>query len=344
MRNLSTCVLGLMVAAGLASSVSAAVVGGTGSTTMFGRSYGITRWDLAGDLGTGAAGTTLGVPLEALTVHNGTLYVWGDNDPGQFEGRFLAYNTGATASLAAPQLISTTGDGIGPEGITVNTSGSGFGSFSGNNLVITAVEGSNSSGIRGTVAVTGNTAAVTNSGLNVNSPGGPVRFEPDDIAYLPGTQQFAVLGRANGAGIRTVRLFDNNLADTGVGFNVEVAGQFARPRGMATIDGSFASFLTGINLPNSNYLVIPNDRFTSGDASGTRRLRIYDLSGNIVASTLVPFFSAAGDIQSIAIDNVNGIFYFGDQAQRVWSVAIPSPSGAAVVGLGLLAAARRRRA
>ena len=317
-----------------ASPTLAGVEQSTGTVSnLFGRSYTARQWNLTGDLGLNNAGTAnRSVVLESLTVYNGQLFVGGDDDPGQFEGRILRYNAGPTGDLSSPSVITLSAS-IGPEGLTINTGGTGFGAFTGPNPTLVAVEGG-APFRRATLDVVGN--AATNTSVNVP-------WEADDVAYIAASGRFAVLQR-NSAGQREVALYDANFSPLGGNFTVQ-SSSLARPRAMATASNAFLSSLTGLNLVNGNdYLLIPNDRLTSGDPANTRRLTLWNATtGQFVASSTLQFPAALGDMQSMTIDEANNIVYFGDQNQRIWAVAVPTPSAVALLGLAGLVAGRRRR-
>jgi hypothetical protein len=325
----------LLVALALVTTPAfAGVEQSTGTVSnLFGRSYSARQWNLTGDLGLNNAGTgNRSVVLESLTVYNGQLFVGGDDDPGQFEGRILRYNAGASGDLSSPSVITLSAS-IGPEGLTINTGGTGFGAFTGPNPTLVAVEGG-APFRRATLDVTGNTAL--NTSINVT-------WESDDVVYLPASGRFAVLQR-NSAGQREVAVYDNTFAPLGGNFTVQSAS-LARPRAIATASTSFLSSLTGLSLLAGNdYILIPNDRLTSGDAANTRRLTLWNATtGQFVSSSTMQFPAALGDVQSMTIDEANNIVYFGDQNQRIWAVTVPTPSAGALLGLAALALGRRRR-
>lgn len=336
----------------VAPAAVAGVEGATGSTTLFGRTYNASRWDLAGDLGQNNAGTANRlIPVEALAVRNGVLYVGGDSDPGQFEGRFLRYNAGATGNLSAPQVLTFSNPGVGPEGFTFNPTSSGFGA--GQDLVFVESSTPTPGRLFGSVAISGSTGTTTEVSTT---------YGFDDVTYLPSTGRFASLGRVNDAGNRSVNVYDSSFSlISGAGFSTGTGTAGGAPnasaavqgvlgnrggRGLVAISAQFVTGLTGVVVPAGDYLLIPNDRQSGGDVANSRRLGIFGLDGSLVASTVMPFFGSitAGDVQGITVDEVNNLIYVGDQGGRIWVVQVPTPGAAGVLGLAGLVALRRRRA
>ncbi len=340
----------------LTTQAFAGVVGTTGNVGLFGRSYSATRWDLAGDLGLNNAGTAnRGLVVEGLAVYNGVLYLHGDDDANQFEpdangnGRMLSYQTGSTGSFAnSGRSQFSVSPSIGSEGIAINPSGAGYGSFSGSSPNVISIEGSGGS----TTGIGGLRRAVTDVATGISTQTAST-FEGDDIAFLPSTGGFAVLQkRDNPSSPRGVQFYDASFNPIANSYfqteNNNLGGGFILPRGgrgMAAITSGLASALAGTALAAGDYLLIPNDRIVSGDAANSRRLGLFSLSGQLIASTLLTLPSAIGDVQAITVDETIGLLFVGDQSnQRVWTVALPTPGAAGLLALGGLVAARRRRA
>ncbi len=332
-------VIGLMLASS-AGVAMAGVNGLNGSTTLWGRSYGVARWDLAGDLGvrnSGAGNRT--VVSEALALRNGVLFVAGDDDPGQFEdGRILSYNVGSTGNLSSPSITrlntpSGTPTSIGPEAIVFG-SGPELYAFEGSGGSLTGIGGLR----RASIDLSTNPAVSTETSLS---------FEADDATYLPGSNRFALLQKLPGNGnLRGVQLYDASFnLIPGASFQTE--GSALLPRGaraLAAVSAGFVNGLTGLNLASGEFLLIPHDRRVGAENANSRRIGIYSLTGQLLADTLMQLPSTVGDIQGIAIDELNNKIYFGDQGQRIWVVTVPTPGAAAVLGLAGLVATRRRRA
>jgi hypothetical protein len=351
----------MFVLAGAAASTlpGVALAGSPGAPTtvsgIFGKTYSATRWSLAGDLGTTSTNANRAVVIEGMAIYNGQLWIHGDDDPGQFESRILRYDNinspvaGAVSNFSQPNVVAINGS-IGSEGITINRGTTGYGAFTGNAPTIIALEGSAPNLRRGLINTATTTASLTTTAL-------PASIEGDDIAWLPSTGGFAVLQKQNGGSTpRGVALYDSSFNQIANSYfrteNIDLdpgASTFVIPRGgraLTAISHTFAAGLLGLTqLAAGDYLIIPSDRFVSGDAANSRCMVIMGLDGKFIGSTIVQFPSAIGDVQGFTVDESTNTLFFGDQVNfAVWAVQVPTPGAAALLGLAGLTAARRRRA
>lgn len=314
--------LSFVAVCGLAASALAGVTTNSGTISLYGNSYPITTWRIAGDAGPNS--TAFGA--EGMTFHNGTLYVSHDHDANRAAGRLVKYTPGASGDLSSASFIQM-GNGPaglwGPEGITVNTSSSGYGSFGSGATRIVGLEtrGTDSFGIFDTSA----------AGSNMISP---VNAVPalDDIAWSTSLDRFA--GVEDGAGDTSfLRFFDKNTMGVQAASFPIINGS----KGIATISQAFAQLLTGLTVTTAEAFLV---------ASEFDQIAIYDSNGTLIgaAAALTPYLLAAAEPESIAVDEANNLIFIGDEAgTAIHVVKVPAPGALALLGLGGLAAGRRRR-
>jgi hypothetical protein len=329
--------MGLIAVAGLASSALAGTQIATNVVNLYGNNYSVASFNVITDVG--IAGTTL--QPEGMTFYNGTLYVAGDRDNGETRGNLVAY---AGGTLTAPTRIalgtaldSDAGSNLnwGPEGITVNTSGSGYGSFSSGPGRLAGVEGAG----RDRAGVI-NLADGTVTDLIGNAP--QVFGNFDDLAFSSDADAFfAVDGDL--ASSPLVRLNKFTLAVEGT---VVANWGGGNAKGLAVISKAFAEALTGTTiLTNQAFLVALKD---GTGPLGVNRLAVADLNGNIIggqqAFNLLGLGARASEIEALAVDEATNRIFVGDEGTRTIHVlTIPTPSSLALLGLAGLAGARRRR-
>ncbi|MDX2131443.1 MAG: PEP-CTERM sorting domain-containing protein [Planctomycetota bacterium] len=311
---------GLFVAC-VALPAVAGTVTGSGSLPMYGSNYGVTTWRIAGDAG--SASTAFGA--EGMTFFNGTLYVSHDHDANRAAGNLVSYTPGATGNLSAATttLMGTGPAGLwGPEGITVNNSGSGFGSWAAGSVRITGIEtrGTDSFGVFDTGTPGSNMSPTANAVPAL-----------DDIAWASSLDLFA--GVEDGSGDSSfLRFFDKNTM---------AVQSFSAPvingaKGIAAVSGSFAAAVTGASVGTSQAFLVVSE--FDGFA-------FYDTNGNAIGPALTfGDYAAINELESVAVDETNNLIFLGDEAGlSIHVVSVPAPGVGAIFGLGLLAAARRRR-
>lgn len=314
--------------AGAASCVLAGNVAGSGTTSLYNRSYAVTTWNINADA-TGNSAAIFGA--EGMTFHNGVLYVSHDHNSNRANGRLVSYVPTALGNLSAPS-VTTMGNGPegvwGPEGITVNTSGSGYGSFGmGDSANVVGIDS------RGAGSF-----AVFNTGVaGSNGSALPVGGSYDDIAWVGSVDKFGVVEEVadpmGGPDMAVFRYVDKVSM-------VAESSAFVIPggtKGVAVVSAAFASSLTGNNAFSTAQALLFVTEFDG--------LAFYDTDGNAIGGLLtLSDYAAFGELESVAVDEANNLLFLGDEAgTAVHVVTVPTPGALALLGMGGLLAARRRR-
>jgi hypothetical protein len=260
-----------------------------------------------------------------MTFHNGTLYVSHDHDSNRAAGNLVRYTPGAAGDLSAFNTILM-GNGPaglwGPEGITINTSGSGYGSFApGASVRLTGIEtrGADSFGIFDTGA----------PGSNMITPIA-VTTPLDDIAWVGSLSAF--VGVEDGTGDTAfLRYIDaNTMAVQAPSFQV-INGA----KGIAVVSAAFAQALTGQHVATAQALLVVSE--LDGFA-------FYDTNGAAIGlAQVLDAYAPIIELESVAVDEANNLIFLGDEAGRaIHVVQVPAPTSLALLGLGTLLARRRR--
>jgi MYXO-CTERM domain-containing protein len=320
-------VFAVAACAGLCVSAMAGTVSGTGSVSLYGRSYNVTSWNINADA-TGNAAAIFGA--EGMTFFGGKLYVSHDHNSNRANGRLVSYNVGATGDLSVPMPI-VMGNGPagvwGPEGITVNDSGSGYGSFG--SADSTRIVGIDSRG-SGAFAVF-NTAVAGSNGDAITADS-----TYDDIAFVGSVDKFGVVQEVadplGGPDTAVFRYVDKNTM-------APEASTFAIPsgtKGVAVVSAAFATSLSGVAVGTAQALLFVTE------ADG---FALYDTAGNAISAALtLGDYAALAELESVAVDEVNNLIYLGDEAGKaVHVVAVPAPGALGLLGVAALVAGRRRR-
>lgn len=318
-----------MALAGAASCALAGNVTGSGTTSLYNRSYSVTTWNINAD-STGNPAAVFGA--EGMTFHNGVLYVSHDHNSNRGNGRLVSYVPTASGNLASPSLI-VMGSGPagtwGPEGITVNTSGSGYGSFGlGDSTRIVGIDsrGSGSFGVFNTGVAGSNGSAL------------PVAGSYDDIAWVGSVDKFGVVEEiADPLGLAPDSAVFRYVDKVSM---VAESSAFAIPggtKGVAVVSAAFASSLTGNNAFSTAQALLFVTEFDG--------LAFYDTNGNAIGSLLtLSDYAAFGELESVAVDEANNLIFLGDEAgTAIHVVTVPTPGALALLGMGGLLAGRRRR-
>ncbi len=319
-----------------ASVASAGILAGQEGTNLWGTTYGVKHWFVRGDVG--AAPNVL--EPEGMTFYNGSLYVTGDTDDdgsGLSPTPLVEYTATIDGTLSGPitsTVLDASGSSYGPEGLTVNTSGAGYGGGAGQ---FVAVESGNdpANNLEKTTGV-------------INLPGGSVTdtdfpsslanvidgFDPDDIAYVASTDQFAVVQDPN-----TIEFHNHTAAGLSPANSwFETSDLSEDAKGLAVISEAFAELLTGEDVIGAEALLV------AGEAN---ELAIYQLDGTLVSSVQdAPTLSIGAEIEAVAVDEVNGLIFLGDEGGftiSVIGIEVPEPGTLSLLGLAGLMMLRRRR-
>jgi hypothetical protein len=316
-------VLALVAFSGVAASAFAGSITNTGTLNLYGNNYSVKTWGIAGDAG--AASTAFGA--EGMTFYNGTLYVSHDHDANRAAGKLVKYTPTASGNLSSSSTVAF-GSGPsgtwGPEGITVNTSGAGYGSFAANGSPkIVAVE------TRGTDAFgvfdTGVPGTISNA-LPIDPS-----IAADDIAWTGSLNKFATVveGPTDTSFLRFLN--STTMAVESASYQV-INGA----KGIATVSAAFAAAITGQSVLTSEAFLVVSE--FDGFA-------FFDTNGNMIGSEIVfSGYSPIVELESVAVDEVNNLIFLGDEAGlAIHVIQVPAPSSLALLCLAGLATARRRR-
>lgn len=323
--------------ASLAGSALAGTQIATNVVNLYGNNYSVASFNVISDVGIG--GTTL--QPEGMTFYNGTLYVAGDRDNGETRGNLVAYAGGVittpTRIALGTALDSDAGSNQnwGPEGITVNTSGSGYGSFSSGPGRLAGVEGAG----RDRAGVI-NLADGSVTDLVGNAP--EIFGNYDDLAFSASADAFFALDGDNAAS-PLVRLNKFTLAVEGT---VVANWGGGNAKGLTMISKAFAEALTGTSILTAQAFLVALKDGTG--PLGVNRLAVADLNGNIIglqqAFNLTGLGSRASEIEALAVDEATNRIFVGDEGTRTIHVfTIPAPSAVALLGLAGVVVGRRRR-
>jgi hypothetical protein len=304
---------------------------------VFGSSYDISIYRVATDLSSQGLTPASGrVEPEGMTWYNGNLYVASDGTAAEANGYLAVYaggNLGAAPS--AQRFTVTVGSNTaayGPEGLTVNTRGSGYGSFSGSAPRFTAIDNVTSP-VSSRVLGVMNTANRIVEDAQVNSS-----YNLDDIAYVPGAtaadDRFAVI---DGTGaIPTLRYLTTDAVPTFTGPTITL---IPNAKGMTFLAAADAALFSP--LATTDCLLI------SAGGTGVNFLRLYTTGGTLLAeSTITAALGTPGigEIEALAFDPATKRLFLGYENSvnsQIGVFTVPAPGAA--LGLALVGLAGRRR-
>jgi hypothetical protein len=307
---------------------------------IFGGSYSIEIYRVATDY---PAGTGARVEPEGMVFHNGILYVSSDAPASESNGHLLAYAGGDLRFLPSSvgRFQVTNGaaqSNWGAEGLTVNTRGTGYGSFSGLVPNIVSVD-SQGAPLGRTLGVQNLTTGTVDSAIGgfLNS---------DDIAFVPGANasadRFAVLN--GGANPPSINWF--TAANTPVATGLNTFSLRAGAKGLLYLSAADAALFSP--LATGEALLVANSP-DGGAPNNVNSLSLYTLDGTLLADSIMPTGIGAGllgNIESLAFDSATRRLFIGDEAganSQIAVLTIPTPAAATLLGLAGVAAFRRRR-
>jgi hypothetical protein len=251
---------------------------------------------------------------EGLAFAGGWLYVSGDRGEYETDTRLGIYEHPVSGVLTFDDYlqmsIASDPDGWGPEGLTFNPSGSGYGSAP-DELVSVERDGSG----RAAVIDLG-TGDVTDV-LTTSTPEG--------VAYLGLGASFATLQDAGGP--VTVAFHDEWFVPSGATMTTAPS-----TNGAAAVTATFASFLTRTSVSGELLLTVAKEN--PGNA-----LNVYALDGSTVGlqqdlpvepKARIPLGGgfylvkpAFGTVEAVAVDESNEVIYIGDEGNSMVHVLTP---------------------
>ena len=347
MTKLTAAVSFLLAAAGAANAGT--LFSSIPNQDLFGYGYRVDIYRVATDLSSQNATAPFSpaagrLEPEGMTFYNGVLYVSGDGSTTETNGYLAAYaggNIGALPTAVRHTVtINTATAAYGPEAITVNTRGSGYGAFSGSTPTLVGVDSvvsPVSQRVLGAIDVTTGP---------VGSPIASAAFNFDDAAFVPGASaaedRFAFVDGSPAGAPNLVYYTADASGPVATG---QVFPLFVQAKGLVFIPAADAGlFIPGLN---QDVLMICGGPDFAGDAS---RLGIFSLNGDLLGLSTLPSGTGAGrfgGIEALAWDSAGKRLFIGDEngtSSQIAVIQIPAPGAALVAGLGVLVAARRRRA
>jgi hypothetical protein len=329
------------VIASTPTTVTAGVVVGSGSTSLWGRATPYTSWDVRLDPLPGLIDPAEGT-VRDFAFYNGRLYCTSIHELQN--GGPWSYAPGAAGSLATPvQPLMPFPPGTPWRFVTngtlaINTSGQGYGAFTGPEPVLVAAGRGpqGSSDIRGyTLTQSGNSYVV---GPLFTFPTQNIR--PRSLEYVAELDRFVAIE------------FDQfNLDRSFINFHPhDASGILPRDssttvnvpglRSLTAVSATFASMLTGQPITSTSLLAIQKDDLGLSDPP---RLYLLSLTGQIITQTnyVIPGWV---DPQAIAIDEANGLLFTSDRnLGHIHVLHIPSPHASTIGAVAVIALSRRRR-
>ena len=262
---------------------------------------------------------------EGMALQNGSLYVSGDWNETQNQvavfsaagGGTIAYNHAIQMPISNPPPSFPNNQMWGPEGLTFNTSASGYGA--GGATLVTVENNQYLAGGNTRALLNPATAALSGFGV-FNSGTGSVN--PEDIAYGPISNRFYVVDHSNVVQVWT-------SADPPVYAGTQFA-TILRPRGIAVISPSFAQYLLqNPNITSEVLLIVcVSDDF---NATPHNRLAAYSLTGSLLGQQDLLWTRDAfpgqplQQFQAITVDEANKVIYVGDEkANAIFVFTVPS--------------------
>ena len=349
MSSISICVVRSTAVFGIVAclhATQAGVIVGAGSLSLWGRTTPYTSWDVLFDPLPGLTDPAEG-RVRDFAFHDGRLYC-ASNHALQNGGPWY-YTPGASGSLAAP-VQPTMPFPVGAPwrfttngSLAINTSGQGYGGFTGSNPALVGVGGSSAGGF----SPQGYTLTPSGPGAGEYSVGSLHNFpstqgvRPRSLEYISGIDRFVSVETNQGNPLQSVLNFHPHNASGILARDSFVTLEIPGIRGITPVSAAFASALTGQAVSVPCLLALQKDDIGLSDAP---RLYVFTLSGEIVSQAN---YSIPGwvDPQAIAVDERHRLVFTSDrELGQIHVLRVPGPSGGAgFTALAILASARRRR-
>jgi hypothetical protein len=340
------------------SAAMAGIPSATINQNIFGSNYNVSIFRVGGDIvGRTGAGANAGrLEPEGMVFHNGTLYVSGDGSTAETNGYLAAYSGGNLAASPSVQgrFTATVGSNtaaFGPEGLAVNTRGSGYGSFTGGAGRIVGADNVVSPVSTRVLGVYDlDTTTLTNT-----IPAFPVNA--DDITYVPGASasedRFALIDGTDVRSSPTGSAFNNLVWYTAGNTPVATGASFPIPlgaKGLLYLSAADAALFSPLATGDSLLVASSPASDSVTLESFINRLSLYSLDGTLIAQSNIVtgagIVGRFGNIEALAYDSSTRRLFLGDEASgnsQIAVLTIPAPG----VGAMLLAFAgvvsRRRR-
>lgn len=280
---------------------------------LFGRYWHVASYFVQDDLQQNANEDTFLEP-EGLAFENGILYASGDREEDETSGRLARYGCSGGDILSFEgflQMPSTPPNWWGPEGLTSNHSGSGYGSTA--NTLVSVERDAGQAGIIDLVS-----GSVTNR-VSVGNA--------EDVTFLPNLGQFAILEDL-GTAIAVVYR-DSGMTATGQQFTAAPG-----TNGLVRLSASFGSWFTGTNQSTEIFLAVtkanPGNAILAYDLNGTQIGAQYDLP--TLPKARIPLggqfymlLPAFGTVEAIAVDEARKTLFIGDETNTMIHVLTPGP-------------------
>lgn len=265
---------------------------------------------------------------EGLAFRNGTLYVSGDwnetqNQIGVYSAAAdgtLTYASSIQLPVGNPPPNPNVANNTfwGPEGLTFNTSASGYGASA---SALVTVEDNQ-------FLLFGNTRALLDPVTGVLSGFGTFAsvvgaLSPDDIAYGAMTNRFYVLGDPD---IMQIWTSANPPAYAGTQYALP-----QRSKGVTVISPSFAQFLlNNPSITQESLLVVAKGQVGSNLAPNNR-LIVLTTAGAVLAEQDMLWTRDAfpgqplQEFEAVAVDEANRVIYIGDEkVGGIFSLTVPT--------------------
>ena len=252
---------------------------------------------------------------EAMAFKDGMLYVSGDRESYEADGRLAVYQYPATGPLSYDsyiQMPNTDPDWWGPEGLTFNDSSdpSSYG-YGTDQLVSIETDSPSQVGV----------IDLSSGGVSSKMP----IAASEDIAFVTTHSEFAVLSDADTSG--RIDFYDNAMTSTGQYFDV-IGGS----RGLAAVDSSFGSWFTRTAQTDGVFIlsqyVDPNNAILAYDISGSPVGKQYALPTE--PKSQIPLGGgfylvepAFGSVEAVAVDETNRVVFLGDEENYMIHVLKP---------------------
>ncbi|MBY0262389.1 MAG: hypothetical protein K2Q20_08600 [Phycisphaerales bacterium] len=342
----------LLAAAG---AVNAGTLLTTTTQTIFSSTYSVSVYRVATDLSSQGLSPAAGrVEPEGMTFFNGNLYVASDGTAAESNGYLAVYPGGNLSTASAPvryTITNTAGSnaGFGPEGITVNTRGSGYGSFSGSAPRFVGVDNVTAPVSARWLGAMNSATGVVEDGYNDATNANANNY--DDIVFVPGasaaSDRFVVI---DSAGTQpTLRTFGTSFTAAS-GPTVDASPTRTLPfgaKGLTFIPAADAALLSSAATTDCLLVAISPDA-PNGQANNFLVLYNAQTLAPVASMGASPFTAGLfGNIESLAYDPATRQLFIGDENSTSSQIAVftvPAPGAASLLaGAGLLAARRRRR-